>query len=35
VAAVHRRLEGVAIDPYSWLSGLPTWRVDERWGERR
>jgi peptide/nickel transport system substrate-binding protein len=35
VAAVHRRLQGVAIDPYSWLSGLPTWRVDERWGERR
>jgi hypothetical protein len=29
-AAVHRRLEGVKLDPYSWLSGLPTWRVDEK-----
>jgi peptide/nickel transport system substrate-binding protein len=29
-AAVHRRLEGVKLDPYSWLSGLPTWRVDEQ-----
>ena len=28
-AAVHRRLEGVKLDPYSWPSGLPTWRVDE------
>lgn len=27
-AAVQRRLEGVKLDPYSWLSGLPTWRVD-------
>jgi ABC-type transport system substrate-binding protein len=27
-AAVQRRLEGVELDPYSWLSGLPTWRVD-------
>jgi peptide/nickel transport system substrate-binding protein len=26
-AAVQRRLEGVKIDPYSWLSGLPTWTV--------
>ena len=26
-AAVSRRLEGVEIDPYSWLSGLPDWRV--------
>ncbi len=27
VAAVARRLEGVKIDPYSWLSGLPEWKV--------
>jgi peptide/nickel transport system substrate-binding protein len=27
VAGIARRLEGVAIDPYSWLSGLPGWRV--------
>ncbi len=26
-AAVSRRLEGVEIDPYSWVSGLPEWRV--------
>jgi peptide/nickel transport system substrate-binding protein len=26
VAAVSRRFAGVAIDPYSWLSGLPDWR---------
>jgi peptide/nickel transport system substrate-binding protein len=26
-AAVSRRLEGVEIDPYSWVSGLPGWRV--------
>ena len=26
-AAVQQRLEGVKLDPYSWLSGLPTWRV--------
>jgi peptide/nickel transport system substrate-binding protein len=26
-AGVARRLEGVAIDPYSWLSGLPGWRL--------
>jgi len=26
-AAVSRRLEGVEIDPYSWVSGLPQWRV--------
>jgi len=26
-AAVSRRLEGVAINPYSWLSGLPHWRL--------
>jgi peptide/nickel transport system substrate-binding protein len=29
-AAVHRRLEGVEIDPYSWLSGLPGWRITGR-----
>ncbi|MBA3258026.1 MAG: ABC transporter substrate-binding protein [Gemmatimonadales bacterium] len=27
VAAVHRRLENVSIDPFSWLSGLPDWGV--------
>lgn len=27
VAAVHRRLENVSIDPFSWLSGLPEWGV--------
>jgi peptide/nickel transport system substrate-binding protein len=27
-AAVQRRLEDVELDPYSWLSTLPTWRVD-------
>jgi ABC-type transport system substrate-binding protein len=32
-AAVSRRLQDVKIDPYSWLSGLPEWRVKE--GERR
>jgi ABC-type transport system substrate-binding protein len=26
-AAVSRRVAGVEIDPYSWLSGLPGWRV--------
>lgn len=26
-AAVHRRLERVTIDPYSWLKTLPEWRV--------
>lgn len=29
-AAVSRRLDGVEIDPYSWLSGLPRWRVRAR-----
>ena len=29
VAAVARRLQGVAIDPYSWLSGLRDWRLDQ------
>jgi peptide/nickel transport system substrate-binding protein len=27
-AAVQERLQGVKLDPYSWLSGLATWRVD-------
>ena len=27
VAAVPRRLEGVTINPYSWLSGLPSWKI--------
>jgi peptide/nickel transport system substrate-binding protein len=27
VAAVSRRLDGVEIDPYSWVSGLRTWKV--------
>ncbi len=27
VAAVSRRVEGFAVDPYSWLSGLPGWTV--------
>ena len=29
-AAVSRRLDGVEIDPDSWLSGLPRWRVRAR-----
>ena len=28
VAAVQRRLEDVELDPYSWASGLPGWRID-------
>ncbi len=28
-AAVSRRLAGVQIDPYSWVSGLPQWRLRE------
>jgi peptide/nickel transport system substrate-binding protein len=28
VAAVQQRLEGVELDPYSWASGLPQWRID-------
>jgi peptide/nickel transport system substrate-binding protein len=28
-AAVQRRLDGVKIDPYSWLSGLPEWKVKD------
>jgi len=27
VAVVSRRVEGVEIDPYSWASGLRTWRI--------
>jgi peptide/nickel transport system substrate-binding protein len=30
VAAVHRRLRSVRIDPYAWASALPEWRVDPR-----
>jgi peptide/nickel transport system substrate-binding protein len=30
VAAVSKRVEGVAIDPYSWASGLRTWRAGPR-----
>ena len=30
VAAVHRRLRSVRIDPYAWASGLAEWRVDPR-----
>jgi ABC-type transport system substrate-binding protein len=26
-AAVSRRLDGVQVDPYSWVSGLPDWRM--------
>jgi peptide/nickel transport system substrate-binding protein len=26
-AVVHRRLSGVKLDPYSWISGLSEWRV--------
>jgi peptide/nickel transport system substrate-binding protein len=29
-AAVQRRLEDVKLDPYSWLSGLPEWRIDPK-----
>jgi peptide/nickel transport system substrate-binding protein len=29
VAAVHRRLRNVTIDPFSWASGVPNWRVDQ------
>jgi peptide/nickel transport system substrate-binding protein len=28
VAAVQRRLQDVELDPYSWVSGLPRWRID-------
>lgn len=30
VAAVARRLDGVTIDPFSWVSGLPAWTIRER-----
>lgn len=30
VAAVSKRVEGVEIDPYSWISGLRRWRVRDR-----
>jgi peptide/nickel transport system substrate-binding protein len=30
VAAVKRRLQDVEIDPYSWLSELPTWGVEKK-----
>jgi ABC-type transport system substrate-binding protein len=26
-AVVHRRLEAVELDPYSWLSGLSHWKI--------
>jgi peptide/nickel transport system substrate-binding protein len=29
VAAVSRKLDGVEIDPYSWISGLREWKVAE------
>jgi peptide/nickel transport system substrate-binding protein len=28
VAAVQRRLQGVELNPYSWASGLPEWRIN-------
>ena len=27
IAVVSRRIEGVDINPYSWVSGLPAWRA--------
>jgi len=27
VAAASRRIEGLEVNPYSWLSGLPAWRL--------
>ena len=27
-AVVHRRLEGVELDPYSWISGLAEWKIE-------
>ena len=30
VAAVNRRLREVEIDPYSWISGLRSWKADRR-----
>jgi ABC-type transport system substrate-binding protein len=29
VAAIAHRLQGVTLDPYSWLSGLRDWRLDQ------
>jgi peptide/nickel transport system substrate-binding protein len=29
IAAISRRLEQVSINPYSWLSGLPKWKLRE------
>jgi peptide/nickel transport system substrate-binding protein len=29
-AAVQRRLEGVKLDPYSWMSGLSDWKIDSK-----
>jgi peptide/nickel transport system substrate-binding protein len=28
IAAIRRTLAGVELDPYSWLSGLPDWRLE-------
>jgi ABC-type transport system substrate-binding protein len=30
VAAVARRIDGVQIDPFSWLQGLPDWSIRNR-----
>jgi hypothetical protein len=27
IAVVSRRIEGVDINPYNWVSGLPAWRA--------
>lgn len=35
LAVVARRIQGVQIDPYSWLSGLSTWHAEERLAFRR
>ena len=34
VAAASKKLKGVEIDPYSWASGLRSWRVEETAGKR-
>ena len=34
LAVVSRRIQGVEIDPYSWLSGLPRWHVEGRLAQR-
>lgn len=31
VAAVHRKLKDVQLDPYSWASGLRSWHIDPTW----